>query len=288
MRSLSSRPTSLIRCACSATRSWRHPYLDGPEQREQGRRRGEHDTLRQRPFDQPRFTLGSGGEKRIVRNEEHDELGALLELAGVATLGELLHVRPHLLEMLVERHLARFVVGRLDGIEIGGERHLRVDDDHATGRHADDDVGTEAPGFGRDDLLLHEVTERRHARELGNPSERNLAPSPAHVRRPEREHEARRLVPQRGVGGGDVAELFANGAELALPALFGVAGFALVDVERLLQRRHQSLDRGAAGVEIAGRLLAQRLELLLGELQEIPGRGGQGVGREGPERVRQA
>ena len=134
-------------------------------------------------------------------------------------------------------------------------------------------------------LLLDEIAERRHAGELGDAAERDLAPASADVRRAQRLHQLVRLGAQRLMGDGDVAQLLADLAQIALAALLDAARFLLVAVERLLQRPDQRLDGETPRLEIVGRVGAQRLELLVGELQEVALRAGQRVGGERLERV---
>ena len=242
MRSDSSRPTALIFCASSATRSCRQPVLDGTQQREQRRRRRQHHALAERPVDEIAVALGRRGKERVVGDEEHHELGALLDLGGVAARRQALHVRPDLGEVPAQRLIARVLVARLDGVEIGGERHLGVDDDDPLRRQAHDDVGTQPAGLAGDRLLLDEVAERRHAGELGDAAQRDLAPAAADVRRAQRLHQLVGLGAQRLMGDGDVAQLLADLAEVALAPLLDAARFLLVAVERLLQRPDQRLD----------------------------------------------
>ena len=191
----------------------------------------------------------------------------------------------HLGEVPAERLIARVLVARLDRVEIRGERHLGVDDDDALGRQAHDHVGAQPAALAVHRLLLDEVAERRHAGELGDAAERDLAPASADVRRAQRLHQLVRLGAQRLMGDGDVAQLLADLAQIALAPLLEAARFLLVAVERLLQRPDQRLDGEAPRLEIVGRVGAQRLELLVGELQEVALRAGQRVGGERLERV---
>ena len=62
----------------------------------------------------------------------------------VALRAKLREVRAHLPRVLGEQRLTRRLVGRLERLEIGVERRLRVDDDVLAARQADDDVGPHA------------------------------------------------------------------------------------------------------------------------------------------------
>ena len=145
--------------------------------------------------------------------------------------------------------------------------------------------GPQPAGLAVHRLLLDEVAERRHAGELGDAAQRDLAPAAADVGRAQRLHQLVGLGAQRLVGDGDVAQLLADLAEVALAPLLDAARFLLVAVEGLLQRPDQRLDGEAPRLEIVRRVGAQRLELLVGELQEVALRAGQRVGGERLERV---
>ena len=97
---------------------------------------------------------------------------------------------------------------RLERLEVGGERNLRVDDDVLPAGNADDEVGAEeiAVAVARR-RLGDEVAVLEHPRELDDVPELRLAPAAAHGRRAERVREAagalaeqRDLLAKRPVG----------------------------------------------------------------------------------------
>ena len=142
---------------------------------------------------------------------------------------------------------ALVVVRRLAGVEVGGERHLGVDDDDLAAGQADDHVGAQPAVVGGGGHLLVEVAVRKHPGELDDPLQLDLAPASAHVGRPQRGHERRGALAQ-------LRELLARApmprrlaGELERPHL------AVDLLERLLQRpdvarqlRLRDLEEGGA------------------------------------------
>ena len=106
---------------------------------------------------------------------------------------------------------ARVVVLGLGGVEVGLERRLGVDDDALAARELHDQVGSEQPALvvalAR---LLDEVAVRDHAGQLDDALELDLAPAPAYVRRPQRRHEAARLLLQPGLALGDEPQVLVD------------------------------------------------------------------------------
>ena len=103
---------------------------------------------------------------------------------------------------------ARGIVIRLDRVEVGGQRRLRIDDDALAARQTDHQVGPEATVLGRVRLLLDEVRVLDHAGELDDLPELHFAPVPAHVRLTQRLDEPAGLALQRHQSGPELLQLF--------------------------------------------------------------------------------
>ena len=80
--------------------------------------------------EQRRVVLERGAHERLVREEHDDELGRARKLSPVRLLAQLLHVLAHVPRVIREERAA-LVVGHVlaERVEVGDERHLRVDDD---------------------------------------------------------------------------------------------------------------------------------------------------------------
>jgi hypothetical protein len=97
---------------------------------------GDHDPLARRFLEQLRICERGSREGRLGRNEHDHHLGAAADAAGVALLRELLDLLAHAAGVRVEQ--ARPFLGALgvERVEVGVERHLRVDRQPAAAREA--------------------------------------------------------------------------------------------------------------------------------------------------------
>ena len=150
--------------------------------------------LLDRLLDDPGRLVDGRAVHRLV-DEHDDELRCVLVLP-VALRRQLLDVVAHLAYVRLHVKLARVLVAGLDRVEVGGQRHLGVDDDALVARQLDDDVRTQAAVLRRHGLLLGEVAVAHHARHLAHPAQLHLAPAPARVRRPQGGHEVGGLALQ--------------------------------------------------------------------------------------------
>ena len=91
----------------------------------------------------------------------------------------------HLARVRGQMRGALRVVGRLDRVEVCGERHLGVDDHDLSSRKTDDQIGTQPPVVRGRRHLLVEVAVRQHARQLDDALELDLPPPATDVRRSE-------------------------------------------------------------------------------------------------------
>ena len=136
-------------------------------------------------------------EEHLARQEHDDELRRCRDVGIVALRAELREVRAHLARVLDEQRLPRRFVGRFERLQVGVERHLRVDDDVLAAGQPDDHVGTDASVvavlLAVQRLLLLEVAVLEHPGELDDPLELKLAPASADAGTLERVDEAPRF-----------------------------------------------------------------------------------------------
>ena len=122
-----------------------------------------------------------------------------------------------------EAALALGLVGRLEGVEVRGQRRLRVDDDVLSAGDPDDEVRSQRAVLGRRARLRHVVAVLDHPGELDDVPQLRLAPAPAHMRRAERVREASRsLGERRDLGLQGAVRLLSNaldGLQLLIHAL---------------------------------------------------------------------
>ena len=154
-------------------------------------------------LDELRILFERGAEEHLARQEHHDEVGARLDVRGVALRRELRDVRAHLPRVLAEQRLPAGFVRRLERFQVRIERRLRVDDDVLAAGQPDDDVGPHAAVAVavRDGVLLFEVAVLDHACELDDALQLELAPAAADARTLERVHELAGLGAQVLAGG---------------------------------------------------------------------------------------
>ena len=150
-----------------------------------------------------------------------------------------------------EQRLAADFVGRLERLQIGIERRLRVDDHVLAAGQPDDDIGPHAAIVAvGDGVLLLEVAVLDHPGQLDDALELELAPAAANARALERVHELAGLV----------AQVLAGRVERRNPlhqlragldaAPLGFLDFAIDLAERLRHRREQVLDGLLAIVDV--------------------------------------
>ena len=117
------------------------------------------------------------------------------------------------------RPLALRVVG-VDRVEVGLDRHLRVDDDALAAGQLHDHVGPQQPAVVVPLARLRaEVAVLDHPGELDHALQLHLAPAPADVRCAQRRDEAARLGAELLLALGDEPELLAHGGDGAQAAL---------------------------------------------------------------------
>ena len=117
--------------------------------------------------------------------------------------------------------------------------------------------------------LLLEVAVCRHARELDEPAQRDLAPLAADLWLAERLHEIARLALQRGVGIAHVREVLAQASEIPLPLDLDRAQRLRRAGQRFLDRLHQCFDGLFAFLERGLCVLLVPTQVLAGEPQEV-------------------
>ena len=119
------------------------PVRHRPQQRNQRRRTCRDDALFEpdAELDERRVLLERRAEEHFAWQEHDDEVGAGVDVRGVALGRQLREVHAHLARVIGEQHLPRRFVRRLERLEVRVERHLGVDDDVLAAGERDDDVG---------------------------------------------------------------------------------------------------------------------------------------------------
>ena len=165
----------------------------------------------------------------------------------------------HLAGVIPQQRLAHRLV-RFRPVEIGVDRHFRIDDDRRVVGEQHAHVGRESPAVavgGR--ILLDEVAIRQHAGALEHRAQLHFAPSAPLVRRFQRADQASRLLPQELLRLGDRPEV--AGQREAL--LVGVAKVFVEPPERVAQGLDEGTDFLLPRVEV-------RLRALLGLIRARP------------------
>src|SRR5262249_49115611 len=132
-----------------------------------------------------------------------------------------------------------------------------------------DHVGSQGAVLARDMHLFLEVAVRRHARELDEPSQRDLAPLAADLRLAQRLDEIAGLALEGTVAFAHVGQVLAQAAEVALPLDLDLPERFRSAVKRFLDRLDERLDRLFALLE---RALGSELvpaQVFLGKAQEV-------------------
>ncbi len=207
-------------------------------------------------------------QELVARDEQDDEFRTGRELRPVGLARERPDVLAKVTGMALEAELSVRVVGGLDGLEVGVQRRLHVDDEFAMIRHAHDHVGADDLVFAGGVHLLLEIAVLDHARQLDEPSQRDLAPAAADLGTPQGLDEILCLLCQR-----PLAKL--HRLELRPDAAIGFAArpLELVDLflrgcERLAKWLYKLLDGFLAFTQVTPGPLLLRAEVLLREPQE--------------------
>ena len=179
----------------------------------------------------------------------------------------------------------RRLVGRLQGLEIGLERRLGVDDDVLPVGKPDDHVGPQTAVFGRCRLLLDEVAVLDHPGHLHDPLELDLAPAAADGGRAEGPDEIRRLALQSALGEGQRLELLGERCIGRGADLFDLADPAVDLFEGFLQRLDELVDRPLAGGQVVLGAFLVLLQRRLRQVEEGLVVAPEGLGGEGLEGV---
>ena len=89
----------------------------------------------------------------------------------------------HLPCVLLQKRFSRRVVLSIGGVQVGINRHFRIDHDAGTVGQADDHVGGEPAAVSRDRLLLEIIAIRHHPGSFDDAAKLHLAPSSTLIRR---------------------------------------------------------------------------------------------------------
>ena len=227
------------------------------------------DAERPRILREPPVVLVRDAEQRLVGHEHHDEVGCGSELTPVRLRGELHGVVAYLTRVRRQARRPLGLVGRLEGLEVRGERDLCVDDQLLAARDPDDEVRPQEIALsvaGR--RLRDEVAVLEHSGELDDVPKLSLAPPTADGRRAERVREIARPLAEQG-------HLLAERAERLLARTIELLDAEPDVAERLLQRRDRRLELPLGLVEIPRTALPEGLR----------GRGAHRLGQTGVERA---
>ena len=174
--------------------------------------------------------------------------------------------------------------GQRDGarLEIGVERHLRVDGDRLVAGQADDHVGAAGSGIRGDRGLRVEVDVAGEARGLDDPSQLGLAPDAARAARAQRAGERLGGRAERLVGLLRLPQLLGERAELRVPIALEIVDLGLHGLQRLVHRRERAQHRLLAalalfarrlvGARLRGQLAVEQLLVVELRLHALPGR----------------
>ena len=113
------------------------------EQRHESGGRCDDDALLERVLEKVRALDERRRQKLIARQEQHGEFRTLLELFPVTFLAEFADSLLHLHGVTREGCVARVVVLGFDGVEVGVEWRLGVDDQIACLRHMHQQIRTQ-------------------------------------------------------------------------------------------------------------------------------------------------
>jgi len=235
---------------------------DGAEERDERRRRRDDDLLVHAVLDEARILLEGGAHVRLAGDEEHDELGRVLELRPVALRRQLGDVLAHLAGVVAQPREPLVVVPRPERLEVRLPGELRVDDDALATGERHDEVGAQPPVLEGDVLLRLEVAVLDHAGHLDHAPKLDLAPAPADVRPvAERAHEVAGLAAKLLLGVHQLADLRAELRIGARARHLELLELPVHLLQRLGDRRDELLDRLLARLELRLREREERLAL---------------------------
>ncbi len=240
------------------------------EQRHEAGGRREDHVLVERLVQEP-GVLGEGcAEELVTRDEQDHELRAALELRPVALGRQLTNAFPHLARVPLERRLAGNVVGRFHRGQIGIQRRFHVHHQLPAFRQVHHHVGAQhaaVPGDGV--LLLGEVAVLDHAGQFHQPPQRHLAPLASHLGPAQGGHQVAGLGTESLLAEADGLEQAAYVAERFVPLFLDLCDLPLGALQRLANRHDQRFDRLLARLELAARLAAVHIQVLLRQREEV-------------------
>ncbi len=153
----------------------------GAEECDESGGRSDDDLLLDAMLNEAGILLQRGAEEDFSGQEHDDEFGRRSELVPVALGAELVDVIANLAGVGGHARAAGIFVGCLNGVEIGGERRLGVDDDGLAAGEPNNEIGTQAAVCGVDPGLLQEVSVVDHAGHLDDAAKLELSPAATDV-----------------------------------------------------------------------------------------------------------
>ena len=214
-----------------------------------------------------------GAEEGLVRQEHDDELRGGGELAPVRLLAEPMDVLADVAGV-VDQGCATLLVRDVfpKRIEVGDERHLRVDDDVLVAGEPHDHVGAQHVPVGVGGRrLLDEVAMLDHSCHLDDAAKLDLPPASPDVRCAERGDEVARLRPQALLVGPKLAHSLVERSVGLLPRALHALELEIHPLERVLERTDVPGEMRLGQLEEARAVRVERLgrERLDGSLEPL-------------------
>ena len=253
----------------------------GFEEGDERRRRGEEHAAGEGAVHEAGVGGERGGEEMIAGQKEDDELGRGLKLLPIVFRAEGVDVAADFLRVVGKAGGAGGFVGGVDGGAVGFERGLGIDDDALAAREAHDEIGAEAAGRGG--FLLGKIAVGEHVGHLDDAAELEFAPTAGEGGGAEGGGEFAGFGLELELGGAEIFELLGEGAVGGGAGFFDVGDFAVHFFEGLAEGFDEGVDGELAFVEVAGGLLLEVREGLLGLFEKVGAVGAEGVGGEGFE-----
>ncbi|OPZ07119.1 MAG: hypothetical protein BWZ08_02055 [candidate division BRC1 bacterium ADurb.BinA292] len=262
---------------------------DRLEQRNERARRGEDDVAFEAALDEIGALIDGGGEEAFARDEKHDEIGGGAQLGLIGLLREAFHVLVKLAGVTLEGGAALVGVGGLEGLQIGHQGGLGVDDDAAAAGKINDHVGPQAAVGGVDGDLFAKVAAIDHAGQFDDAAQGDLAPAAADLRGAQGLDELAGFLFELALGLAEVGDLREQLAVGLRAQRLHFLNLLFVAAELFAQGGDQFADRLLAALQVpAGRLLVLA-QVLRGELEEgfvvlaegLGGKGAEAVGEAG-------
>ena len=176
-------------------------------------------------------------------------------------------MRPHLGRMLPPLCAPLDLIGGVIGLQISGQRNLRIHHNLSLIRQLHDHVRPARPALGRP-VRLHKIAVRNHPRQLHHAPQLHLAPTSPRRRRPQRARQVRRLRLQARLRPHHALHLLLQPRIRGRPFFFQLADPRVHPVQRTLQRLHNGAKLRLPVVQVALRRILQPRQRIPRQLQK--------------------